>query len=116
MYYSSFGSDRHCDCHHYHPYRRSDRGYFLDEFKKENPPTFDGEMKKPQDAEAWFFCMRKFFVLHDYLENMKVRIATFNPKGKVYIWWEYLKNVRDIYEDGLTWSEFKGLFRKKYVS
>ena len=34
MYYSSFGSDRHHDRHRYHPYRRSDRGYFLNEFKK----------------------------------------------------------------------------------
>ena len=60
--------------------------------------------------------MRKFFKLHDYSENMKVIIATFSLRGKSYIWWEYLKNVRDIYEDGLTWSEFKGLFRKKYLS
>jgi len=45
MYYSSSGSNRHHDCHHYHPYSKSDMGYFPDEFKKENPPTFDGEMK-----------------------------------------------------------------------
>ena len=46
-YYSSFDSYRHYDRHHYHPYRRIDRGYLSDEFKKEKPPTFDGEMKKP---------------------------------------------------------------------
>ena len=45
-YYSSSGSNKHRDRHRHHPYRRSDRGYFLDEFKKEKPPTFDGEMKK----------------------------------------------------------------------
>ena len=52
MYYSSFGFDRHHDRHHYHPYKRNDRGYFLDEFKKEKTPTFDGEMNKSQDLEA----------------------------------------------------------------
>ena len=43
---SSSNSNKHHDCHWYHPYRRSDRGYFPYEFKKAKPPTFDGEMKK----------------------------------------------------------------------
>lgn len=33
-YHSSFGFDRHDDRYHYHPYKRSDMGYFLDEIKK----------------------------------------------------------------------------------
>ena len=33
-YYSSFGSDNHDDQHRYHTYKRSDRGYLSDEFKK----------------------------------------------------------------------------------
>ena len=41
---------------------RSDRGYLSHEFKKEITPTFDGEMRKPLDAVAWFFGMR----LHHY--------------------------------------------------
>jgi len=45
-YYSNYSSDRNYDHNHYHPYKRSDRGYLSDEFKKEKPPTFDGEMKK----------------------------------------------------------------------
>lgn len=65
-YHSSFGSDRHNDQYCYHTYRRSDRGYFLDQFKKAKPPTFYGEMKKLQGAEAWLLGMRKFFRLHDY--------------------------------------------------
>jgi len=32
-------------------------------FKKENPPPFDGEMKKSQDLEAWLLGMNKFFKL-----------------------------------------------------
>lgn len=57
-------------------------GIFFDEFKKENPPTFDGEMKKPQDAKEWFLGMRKLSRLPDYSENMKSRVSTFNIKGK----------------------------------
>ncbi len=45
-YYSSSSSHRKHDHHNYHPYKRSDRGYLLDEFKRENPPTLYEDMKK----------------------------------------------------------------------
>ena len=83
-----------------------------DEYKKTKPPTFDGEMKKPQDAKAWLLGMRKFFKLHEYSENMKSKIATFNLKGKVEIWWEDMKNVRCIHEGDLTWSELRDYSRR----
>ena len=64
-------------------------------------------MKKPLYVEAWLLGMRKFFRLHDYSKNMKARVATFNLKGKVEIWWEDVRNVRCIHEEDLTWSEFE---------
>ena len=85
-YYSSYGSDKHHDRYCYHHYRRNGRGYFPDEFKKVKIPTFDGEMKKSQDAKAWFLGMNTFFRLHDYSENMKAKIVTFSLKGKTNIW------------------------------
>jgi len=60
--------------------------------------------------------MNKFFRLHDYSENMKAKIVTSNVKCKANIWWEDVKNFRGIYEEELTWSELKRLFRKKYLS
>jgi len=59
--------------------------------------------------------MNKFFRLHYYSVNMKDKIATFSLKGKTYIWWEDVKNIRGIHEEELTWSEFKRLF-KTYLS
>jgi len=59
--------------------------------------------------------MRKFFRLHDYLENLKERISLFSLKGKVNIWWEDMNNVKDIHEDDLTWHVFERLFKKKYL-
>jgi len=109
-YYSSFDSDKHYDRHHYHPYWRSDRGYFPDDFKKVKLPTFDGEMKKSQHAEAWFLGMKKLFRLNDYSQNMKARITTISLNGKVDIWWENVKNLRGIHEEDLTWSDFERLF------
>ena len=49
-YYYSSSLDKHYDCHCYYPYKRSDRGYLPNDFKKENPPNFDGEIKKSQNA------------------------------------------------------------------
>ena len=88
----------------------------MDEFKKTKPPTFDGELKKPNDVEAWLLGMKKFFDMHDYIENMKASIAIFSLKGKLYIWWEYVKRVGGINTEKLIWNEFKRLFKKNYLS
>ena len=84
--------------------------------KKAKPPTFNGEMKKLWDADAWLLGMRKFFRLHDYSENMKAMITTFSLKGKVDIWWEDVKNVKGIDEDDLIWHAFESLLKQNYLS
>lgn len=75
--YPSSGSNMYHGHHRYHPYRRSDREYFMDEFNKAKPPTFDGELKKLEDSKAWLLRMKKLFELHDYIENMKFGITNF---------------------------------------
>lgn len=72
-------------------------------------------MKKSRDAEAQFLGMNKFFRLHDYSKIVNVIIATFYFKGKTNILWEDVRNVRDIYEEELNWSESRRLFRKRYL-
>lgn len=116
MYYSSYVFDRHRDRHHYHTYRRSDRGFFPDVFKKAKPPNFDGDVKKLKDSKAWILGMNKFFKSHEYTNNLKAKIAFFNLKGKADIWWEDVKWARDIKTYELSWREFKRLFGKKYLS
>ena len=82
-FYSSSGLDM-CHSRHYcHPYRRSDREYFLDEFKKCKLTTFDGELKKLEETKTWLLGMKNCFELHEYMENMKVGIVIFNLKGKL---------------------------------
>lgn len=60
--------------------------------------------------------MRKFFRFHDYSENMKAIIATFNLKGREVICCEDVKNVKGINDEDLIWNEFERLFRRKYPS
>ena len=59
-----------------------------DEFKKERPPTFNGEIKNGQEAEAWLLGMRKYFQVQDYSGNMKARVAIFNLTGRSSIRWD----------------------------
>lgn len=80
-YNSSFDFDKHHDRHHYYPYRSNSKRHLTDEFKKENPPNFDGDVKKSKEAEAWILGMKKFFELHEYTDNMKAKIAIFSLKG-----------------------------------
>jgi len=108
---STFGKQHR---HHRQHHRRSH--YLLYELKKAKPPTFDGEMNKSEDAESWLLRMNKFFRLHDYSENMKSKITTLSLKGKTNISWEYVKNVRGVKEEKLTWDDFERIFRKKYLS
>lgn len=60
--------------------------------------------------------MKIFFRVHNYYDNMKARVATFDLKGKVDIWWENLKNVKGIREKELLWKEFEEHFRGKCLS
>ena len=45
------------------------------------PPTFDGESKTSQEAEAWILGMKKYFQIHDYSGNERDRINIYNLNG-----------------------------------
>lgn len=70
----------------------------LEEFKKAQPPTLDGEVKKDEEVEAWMLGVKKYFRCHNYSKNMKERVSIFSLKGEDDIWWEYLRNVNHIME------------------
>jgi hypothetical protein len=82
--------------------RKHSKNHNLEEFKKAKPPSFDGEIKKGDEAEAWFLGLKKYFRLHDFSKNLKARVATFNLNGKASIWWEDLKNVKGIHGEDLS--------------
>ena len=84
--------------------------------KKEKPPTFDGYVNNPEDAEAWILAMNNFFELQNYIHNMKAKVVIFSLRGNTNIWWEDVKRVREIRIDDLNWHEFQRILRKKYLS
>jgi hypothetical protein len=86
-----------------------------EEFEKEKAPTFDGDIKKGEEAEVWILGLKKYFRVHDYSENLKARISIFNLNGKASIWWEDLRNVKGFHEKDLSWKQFEKYFKKKYL-
>jgi hypothetical protein len=74
------------------------------EFKKTKPSTFDGEYNTGEEFEAWLLYIKKYFQIYNYSSNMKVRMAIYNLKGKVSIWWQDLKLAKGLKEKQIEWS------------
>jgi hypothetical protein len=68
------------------------------EFKKIKPSTFDKESKIGEEAKAWLLDIKKYFQMYNYSNNMKVRMAIYNLKGKASIWWQGLKLAKGLKE------------------
>jgi hypothetical protein len=86
--------------------RKHSKSHDPEEFKKAKPPTFDGEIKRGEEAEVWLLGLKKYFRIHDYSENLKARIAILNLNGKASIWWEDFGNVKGIHEKDLSSKQF----------
>ena len=66
--------------------KRHHRNNSHDEFKKERPPTFNGEINTGQEDKDLLIGMKKYFQVQDYSGNMKARVSIFNLKGRASIW------------------------------
>ena len=86
------------------------------EFRKIKPPTFDGENKRAEDVESWLLGMRRYFQLYQYSPNIEARIAIYHLKGKIFIWWDELAQVKGFNENRITLRQFKKYFQQTYLS
>lgn len=84
------------------------------EFRKIKPPHFDGEQEEA--AEAWLINMNKYFQLYEYDHNLKARLAIFQLQGKATLWWEEVKIVKGVSEQGITWDKFQRYFKERYLT
>lgn len=86
------------------------------EFRKIRPPTFNGEVEKGEEVEAWLSGMKKYFQIYNYSNKLKAIMAIYNLTGKVDIWWQDVKRVKILKEKYVTWTVFKKYFKRKYLS
>ena len=68
--------------------RKYQRDVLQGELRKVKPPTFRGDSKKGEDAEAWLLGMRKYFRIYNYSSKMEANIAIHQLQGQASIWWE----------------------------
>ena len=73
-------------------------------------------MKTGLEAEAWLLEMKKYFRIHDYIDIEKAKIVIYNLNGRVAIWWEHIRKIKEISERKISWSRFKRYFKEKYLS
>jgi hypothetical protein len=96
--------------------RRPEADILQGELRKIKPPNFNGEHKKGEDVEAWLLEMKKYFQLHDYPSRVEARISTYHLQGKETMWWDQLKQTKNLDEKRISWRQFKGYFQEKYLS
>ena len=59
---------------------------------------FNGEIEKREEEESWLLGMKKYFQIHNYSDELKVKMAIYNLTGKTDIWWKDIKKVKGIKE------------------
>ena len=84
------------------------------EFWKIKPPKFDGEAEEVE--EAWLINMNKYFQVYEYNNNLIAILAIYQLREKATLWWEGVKNVRNIEEKDVTWESFQQYFKDKYLT
>ena len=51
--------------------QKTSKGHKFEEFRKAKPPSFDGEIKKGEEAEAWLLGLKKYFRVHDFFRKFE---------------------------------------------
>jgi hypothetical protein len=51
--------------------QKTSKGHKFEEFRKAKPPSFNCEIKKGEEAEAWLLVLKKYFRVHGFSKNLK---------------------------------------------
>jgi hypothetical protein len=103
---------------------------YVREFRRSNPPKFDGEGGDFLKANHWLGEIRKAFTILDITEDdVKIRLVTGQLVGEAGVWWDTIlegrrdarrtarvaagqPNEQDV--ENMTWAEFEQLFEGQY--
>ncbi|XP_020081202.1 uncharacterized protein LOC109704828 [Ananas comosus] len=86
----------------------------LIQFRKFDPPIFDGKKVEPWMVESWVDSMETLFEDLYTLEKDKVPFATHCLERTAKVWWKRIKRDRASDLSPLTWEEFRGLLFVNY--
>jgi hypothetical protein len=60
--------------------------------------------------------MKKYFQLHAYPSQVEARISTYHLQGNETMWWDQIKQAKNIDEKRISWRQFKGYLQEQYFS
>ena len=79
-----------------------DRARLLNNFKKLNPPMFNGD-SNPQVAESWYKQIERLLgSMKVQTDQDKIALATIQFEGEDNHWWEMVSNSRKT--EKMTWE------------
>lgn len=99
------------------------------EFRKLNPPMFNGENSDPLVADHWLSEIRKLFdVLNVTEDAVRVKLVACQLSGEANEWWKSVRatrkasremartagNVNEPDVENMTWVEFETIFEDQY--
>ena len=64
-------------------------------------------------ADHWFQQVENILEAMEITSDAtKIRLAAFKLEGESQVWWDWIKNLRDL--EAMTWAKFHELFMRKY--
>ncbi|GFY93065.1 hypothetical protein Acr_08g0014610 [Actinidia rufa] len=99
------------------------------EFRKLNPPMFNGVSSDPLVADHWLSEIRKLFDVLDVTEDaVRVKLVACQLSGEANEWWKSVlatrkasrglartaENVNEPDVENMTWAEFEAIFEDQY--
>ncbi|XP_062086532.1 uncharacterized protein LOC133792641 [Humulus lupulus] len=82
-------------------------------FRKQHPPVFEGSTD-PLDAQDWKSSLEDIFEFMQLSHREKVSYAAHTLKKDAKIWWEVVKQTREVNQ--MTWAEFELVFNEKFYN
>ena len=95
--------------------RRDEHGQAMNnvgsEFKRLNPPTFEGGVD-PITTDQWLRTMERMIEVVKVPEEENVTCVSFILRGAAEYWWDSIKRIHD--EATMQWVEYEEHFYNKY--
>ncbi|XP_073121031.1 uncharacterized protein [Henckelia pumila] len=86
----------------------------FERFLRYNPPKFLGTPDATQ-AESWMTKIRKIFSVHNYSDEQKINLATYQFEDAAYDWWRVIDHQWSRNKTPRTWDNFTQEFKDKYI-
>ena len=91
------------------PQREVHREPLYERFRKQHPPTFDGNAD-PLKAEQWLDMLTSILKFMGIEGNDRVACAVHTFRDDARIWWGVVTQIRN--EETMTWEEFREVFMR----